>query len=361
MKTTALTAEDIFEQHGLDENGRDLNALKDEYYPGDETRHRDHFGRQQAALAPDDDDREVSRDSVEDMREAAKRDEERAKVLLAQGKRERAKEALKQAHELRELADDKAHNVLRTHELFSEAFSLAVEAGHWHIAQAHLIDAVKSDEADYALKVASVKALAEIATFAGDTGADFDGRWLAGLAGIPLRSAQDLIASARDIESGVAVILTGTEHGSRKAVRKLADMTPARRREAVAAVKQCLTRYLLENAIAKERKQRARNISISELRALAFIGCNNEEGWHKLTTLSIDEGNAWLAAAVDETLRKRVLSERTEERAKQTLSDLKSRLQRNATPTAPRRPKRPYRLEDTRLAPANNFHQERTK
>jgi hypothetical protein len=161
-----------------------------------------------------------------------------------------------------------------------------------------------------------------------------------------------LIASARDIESGVAVILMGTEHGSRKAVREFAEMTPVRRREAVAAVKQCLTRYLLANAIDKEKKQRSRNISLAELRALNLIGCNNEDGWNRLIVLSIEESNAWLAIAVDEALRKRVLSERTEERAKRTLTDLRSRLQRNAATTS----RRPKCFDDKCSAPASNSH-----
>lgn len=356
MKTTTLAADDILASEGYDKNGYPINAPKAECVEGAQTIYDlDRFVGGQL------DDREVSREPVEDIEQAAERSKALAAMYKSQGNYERAKEYKRDARELRQLAEFTARNTFRIHALFSEAFAHAVNGGHWHIAQAHLIDAVKSDEADYALKVASTKALAEIATFAGDTGAAFDGRWLADLAGIPLRSAQDLIASARDIESGVAVILVGTEHGTRKAVRELAEMTPARRREAVAAVKACLTKYILENAIEKERKQRTRNISPTELRALDVIGCNNEEGWKKLTTLSIDEGNAWLAAAVDEALKKRVLSERTEERAEQTLSDLKSRLQRNAAPKESRRSKRPYRLEGTRLAPANNFHQERTK
>jgi hypothetical protein len=326
MKTTApQTAEEFFASEGYDENGEPINAPKSEYAEGDQTIYDlDRFVGGQL------DDREVSGDSVEDIMQAAERTEALAAAYIAQG--ERAEEYKRDARELRQLAEFTARNTFRIHALFSEAFAHAVSGGHWHIAQAHLIDAVKSDEADYALKVASTKALAEIATFAGDTGSDFDGRWLAELAGIPLRTGQDLVASARDIESGVAVILVGTEHSGRKAFLEIVEMTPARRREVVTAVKRCLTRYLLENAIEKERKQRARNISLAELRALALIGCNDEDGWQKLTTLSVDEGNEWLAAAVDEALRKRVLSERTEERASQTLSELKKRLHRNAAP-----------------------------
>lgn len=329
MKTTTPTAEEFFASHGFDAKGNPINAPKAER---DETIYDlDRFIGAQL------EDHEVSRDCAEDIEQAAERSETLAATYKAQGKLDRVKEYEQDARELRQLAAFTARNTFRIHALFSEAFAHAVNGGNWHIAQAHLIDAIKSDEADFALKVASTRALAEIATFAGDTGSDFDGRWLSELAGIPPTTARDLITAAHAVESGVAVILTGTEHGGRKAFLEIAEMTPARRREVVTAVKTCLTRYLLENAVEKERKKRTRNLSPTELRALDLIGCNNEDGWHKLTTLSIDEGNEWLAAAVDEALRKRVLSERTEARASQTLSDLKKRLHRNVPRGAPSR------------------------
>jgi hypothetical protein len=343
MKTTTPTAEEFFASHGFDANANPINAPKAERVEGETIYDLDRFTSGQL------DDHEVSRDCVEDIEQAAERAETLAATYIALGKIDRVREYEQDARELRQLAAFTARNTFRVHALFSEAFAHAVNGGNWHIAQAHLIDAIRSDEADFALKVASTRALAEIATFAGDTGSDFDGRWLSELAGIPPTTARDLITAAHAVESGVAVILTGTEHGGRKAFLEIVEMTPARRRAVVTAVKTCLTRYLLENAIEKERKQRARNISIAELNALTLIGCNNPEGWHKLTTLGIDEGTEWLAAAVDEALRKRVLSERTEARAAQTLSDLKKRLHRNATPRqSPRRN-------------ANSRHQECTK
>jgi len=326
MKTTTPTAEEFFASHGFDANANPINAPKADHVEGETIYDLDRFTSGQL------DDRELSRDCVEDIEQAAARTEALAATYKAQGKPDRVKEYEQDSRELRQLAAFTARNTFRIHALFSEAFAHAVNGGNWHIAQAHLIDAIKSDEADFALKVASTRALAEIATFAGDTGSDFDGRWLSELTGIPSSTARELIAAAHAVESGVAVILTGTEHGGRKAFLEIVEMTPARRRAVVTAVKTCLTRYLLENAIEKERKQRSRNISIAELNALTLIGCNNPDGWHKLTTLGIDEGNEWLVAAVDEALRKRVLSERTEARASQTLSDLRKRLHRNAAP-----------------------------
>lgn len=352
MKTTTPTAEEFFASHGFDAKGNPINAPKAER---DETIYDlDRFVGAQL------EDREISHDCVADIEQALAHTEARLANVKAQRRpghvnaheyEDLVKEHEYEEHakELRQLAAFTARNTFRIHTLFSEAFAHAVNGGNWHIAQAHLIDAIKSDEADFALKIASTRALAEIATFAGDTGVDFDGRWLSDLADIPSSTARELITAAHAVESGVAVILTGTEHGGRKAFLEIVDMTPARRRAVVTAVKTCLTRYLLENAIERERKQRARNISIAELNALTLIGCNNPDGWHKLTTLSIDAGNEWLAAAVDEALRKRVLSERTELRATQTLSDLKKRLHRNATPR-----------QSTRRN-VNSSHQECTK
>ena len=325
----------ILEEAGFDEHGRSLNEPADDAFEGDATRYRDYFGRGNSL----DEDATFSQNAAEldDIKQAAQRDEDLAKALLESNANERprnalerAEEADRHARELRQLAAATARQVLRTHELFSEAFTHAVNGGHWNVAQAHLLDAIKSADADHALKVACVKALAEIVSFVpGDNGSPFDGPWLAELAGIPLRSAQDLIASAHALESGIAAILVGTEYGSRKALRELAEMTPARRRAAVKAVRQYLTTYLLEHAAKKEKRQRSRNFSITELRSLALAGLNNEEGWSRLLSLDTDGGNAWLADEVDKALRQRTLSERTEARGKQTLTALKSRIRRN--------------------------------
>jgi hypothetical protein len=90
------------------------------------------------------DDREVSRDCVEDIEQALARTEARAAEYTAQGRPDHVREYEGQAHELRKLAEFTARNVFRIYALFSEAFAHAVNGGHWHIAQAHLIDAIKA-------------------------------------------------------------------------------------------------------------------------------------------------------------------------------------------------------------------------
>lgn len=318
----------FLEAHGCDENGRRLGAAGK---ADSDTACFEYFEAQQ-----NDEEKVVARlkaNAVEldDIRRAAQRDEERAKTLRASGAHERADEAERHAFELRQLAATTARHVLRVHEIFGEAFAHAFNSERWHVARAHLVDAIKSADADYALKVSCAKALAEVAAFTGDDGgSSFDGAWLSKAAGIPLRTAQDLTASARALDSGVAAILTGTEHGSREAVRKLIDMTPARRRDAIHAVRACVTSYLLKHAIGKEKARRTRNVSITELRALTLIGCNNEDGWKRLISLDNEAGNTWLAGELDAALARRALSERSEATGRETLTALRTRIRKNS-------------------------------
>lgn len=313
---------------GYDQNGRDPNAIAVAVADDDAMQCRDYFD------PPGDDDLDdrIRQNALEvdDIRRAAKRDEERSNRFRENGENERADEALRHAHELRQLAASTVRQVFRVHDLFSEAFTHAVNGGHWHVAQAHLIDAIRSSDADYALKVACAKALSEIVTFLpGDNGAAFDCHWLAELAGIPIRTAQDLVASARSLGSGVATILTGTEHGSRKAVREFIEMTPARQRELLKMFRSHVTRFVLEHEIKSEKRRRSRSLSITELRALTLIHLNNEEGWGLVLSLDTHAANAWLAAEMDKAIKQRVLSEESEQRGRDTLASFNSRLKRN--------------------------------
>ena len=320
----------FLEANGCDDHGRKLDERKSD----DEATCLDYFGVRQGHFIDEDavaDRLKTNVVELDDIRQAAQRDEERAKALRASGAHERADEAERHAFELRQLAATTARHVLRMHEIFGEAFAHAVDGGHWHIARAHLVDAIRSADADYALKVSCAKALAEVATFTGDDGGtSFDGAWLSKIAGVPLRTAQDLIASARALDCGVAAILTGTEHGSREAVRKLVDMTPGRRRDAINAVRAYVTSYLLKHAIGKEKARRSRNVSITELRALTLIGCNNEDGWKRLISLDNEAGNIWLAGELDAALARRSLSERSEATGKETLTALRARIRKNS-------------------------------
>ncbi|CCD99986.1 hypothetical protein [Bradyrhizobium sp. STM 3809] len=300
----AADADAILAAGGSDENGRLRDEPKDEYYPGDEVRHRDFFGRSADTLAPDDEEREVFNgygESTETINQVAASTEALAAKLSAEGKIERAAEEARNARELRELAKRRlARKVLNTHAIFDGKLSDAVLYGDWPGTWALLISVIRDNEADHALRVAGVKAAIEIAPLAGaDTGEDFDAAWIAKAADIPLRTAQDLMKSANSLESGLATLLVGTEHGGRKAVRQLGAMTPAKRRKAVDALKEHLTLHMLEFAGKREKSKHARSICLSELKVLSRLGLNNPEGWAALTEQSAKAGKAWLAAALD--------------------------------------------------------------
>ena len=347
--TKRVDPDELLTIAGFDKNGRSLAETESEEFEGDPTRHLDYFERrtdpvtreQNAAREHEyfeerDADQIANAIEIDDIRQAAERDEARARALRAKGDHERAKEAERDARELRQLVAVTARRILQVHELFSAAFFHAVEGEHWVVAQAHLIDAIKSNEADYALKISCAKALSEIAHYLpGDTG-EFDGKWLTALTGIPLRTAQDYIAGARSLESGVAAIITGTDYGDRAGVRNLVAMTPAKRYEVVHGyISNYLTKYLVTHSITKEKRRRSRNFSITEMRALSVIGLNNEEGWAALLACDSEAGTAWLAAALDAKLRKddrnqRALSEATVSRGNHALTELNTRIRRNA-------------------------------
>lgn len=302
-KTTALTAERILASEGYDKNGFPIDAPKDT----DATIYNlERFiSGQQSALALDDDERDEISNAInadDDIAQIAEREAMRAAALRSNGQHERADEAMQHAVELRALATKSVvRKTLKTDAITgSDEFANAVLRGDFQTAREHLIAAVKSEDGDHALKAACVRALIEIAPLVGDdTGEDFNGAWLEKLADIPLRTAQDLIQSANALESGLATLLIGTEHGGRKAFRKIAAMTPARRREAMASLKQCLTLHLIEFAGKREKSKHSRSICKSELKVLSRVGFNNEEGWDILTELSAKDGKKWLAAMLD--------------------------------------------------------------
>jgi hypothetical protein len=303
MYDNSLTVEQNLARAHCDKNGQPFNAPKDEYYPGDEVRFRDHFGKHLDTLALDDDAREeISNaiDEADDVAQIAEREAVRAAALQAEGQHERAEEALRHAHVLRALAKKSViREAIKTHD-YRDKFANAIEWGDLPAGNGHLLAALKDAKSDHAMQAACAKALIEIAPFVGtDTGEDFNGAWLAKLADLPLRTAQDLIESANALESGFETLLIGTEHGTRKAFRKISAMSSTRRREAMTALKECLTLHLLEFAARREKATRTRSISLSELKALSAIGLNNPEGWAALTELNVKDGKRWLATALD--------------------------------------------------------------
>lgn len=262
-----------------------------------------HTGQPEEIVPAPDDDTEA-RDDIEGVRHALEVAMANVKAHPADGDSVRLlaleRDAFEIHRELRALVAESTRKKLNVHELYSGKFADAVKWANWADAFAHLRAGIRDDKADHALKVACVKAAIEIASLCGtDDGTDFDARWLAKIADIPLRTAQDLLTSAHALESGIAALLVGTEHGGRKGMRALAAMTPARRRKAVEALREHLTLHLLEFAAKREKARRTRSISLSELDALTAIGMNDRTGWAALTEQSVKDGKRWLATALD--------------------------------------------------------------
>jgi hypothetical protein len=300
-----LTAKFLADR-GIDETGNPINAPKivgEEFE--DETIYEveRHTGQPEEIVAAPDDDFEA-RDDIVGVKHALEVAIANVKAHPADGdnilKLALEREAFEIHRELRALVAESTRKKLDVHAIYRGKLADAVKWGNWAEAFAHLRAGIRDNNADHALKVACVKAAIEIASLCGaDDGTDFDGGWLAKIADIPLRTAQDLLTSAHALESGIASMLVGTEDGGRKGVRALAAMTPARRRKAVEALREHLTLHLLEFAAKREKARRTRSVSLSELDALTAIGMNDRTGWTALTRLSVSDGKKWLAATLD--------------------------------------------------------------
>src|SRR5258707_3164824 len=119
---------------------------------------------------------------------------------------------------------DAAREALKVRDLSSNrAFRAAILKGDTRTAQHLMLDVIRDAEAPYALRVACITATVEIAP---DDGSDYNGEWLAKIADIPLRNAQDLISSSRSLIAGLASELVGTEDETRKGVREIGAMSP---------------------------------------------------------------------------------------------------------------------------------------
>jgi hypothetical protein len=260
-------------------------------------------GQTEVTVAAPDDDTEAP-DDIEGVQHALAVAVANVKAHPADGdnilKLALEQEAFEIHRELKALMADSTRKKLDVHAIYSGGLATDMLRGDFRAAHARLCALVKDDNADAALKISGVKSIIEIAPLSGaDNGEDFDGAWLAKAVGIPLRTAQDLIAMARSLESGIASMLVGIEEGGRKGVRALAKLTPAQRRKAVEALREHLTLHLLEFAAKREKARRTRSISLSELDALDAIRLNNREGRRALTDLSVKDGKRWLAAAMD--------------------------------------------------------------
>ncbi|UGY14898.1 hypothetical protein HAP48_0041245 [Bradyrhizobium septentrionale] len=263
---------------------------------------------------------------INDTRQAANSERKRARELLASGDRAGADYAHAFARELNAQANSNLRRVLRNGRLFSERFARAAEEARWAEVAADLAAAVRSPDADHALKVACTQCLREIApAFLGDAASEFDSRWLAKRAEIPLRTAQELVSDANRLEGCIAALMIDTEFGSRKALQALADETPLKQREIANSVRAYLPRYLVQHGIVSEKRKRKGSISVAELRALTFIGRNEEAGWTYLTALpSAAERTEWLGRQIEFRERQLEIDQRRSERTNGIIRQIKA-------------------------------------
>lgn len=272
---------------------------------------------------------EPSSDSISDMEAAAAREFERAQRLIAGEQKDyfEYQSAIARGKELQALARNTQRQVIQNHNLFGNRFEAALARNDIESAEAQLIEALGSEHADYALQVACVRALIELQSLYPDQDSEspFDGKWLAARAGLQSWTAQRLVNDARRVESGVAALLTGTPWGKRKELRDLLDAAPSRQREIVKAVGACVTKYVLEHEIKMQAKRR-RKLSLTELNVLDFIGLNVGAIREALAEMEIGKAIDWLAAKLDDFVKRMEVSKRRERRTAEQIKTMQSEL-----------------------------------
>ncbi|MGY4570808.1 hypothetical protein [Bradyrhizobium sp. USDA 3256] len=275
----------------------------------------------------DDIDARLDRQAFEinDTRRAANSERKRARELLASGNAAEAEYAHAFARELNAQANSNLRRVLRNGRLFSERFARAAEECRWSEVADDLAAAIKSPDADHALKVACTQCLREIApAFLSDNASAFDSHWLTKRVGVPLRTAQELLSDANRLEGCIAALMIDTEFGSRKALQAIAEENPSKQREIANGVRAYLPQYLLQHGIAVEKRKRKGSISVTELKALAFIGRNEETGWAYLTALPTVERTEWLGRQIEFRERQLEVDQRRSERTNGIIRQIKA-------------------------------------
>jgi hypothetical protein len=147
-----------------------------------------------------------------------------ARTLFAEGDNAGAASAFSQARELMALAMSTRNHVCRNIALFGGQLTAALSRGDAKAAEALLVDAITADCSDYARKVACVRALAEIQALpprVENPRQPFGATWLVDRCGLSPKAAQRLAKDAREIESGIAALLIGTEYGGRAELQRL--------------------------------------------------------------------------------------------------------------------------------------------
>jgi hypothetical protein len=166
-----------------------------------------------------------------------------------------------------------------------------------------LIDTVRNKEASYALRVACIGALRQIAPYADtDDGGELNDAWLSRITGIARSCCKELFDAWLALGTDIAELLIGTEHGEgRGDVRAFIRENGERLDTAAEALKQYHTFAMIEHAGKFEKTARERKISLSDLDVLDSVGMNNREGREQLAAMPLKLKQVWLADMLNQT------------------------------------------------------------
>jgi hypothetical protein len=308
--TEPQTAEQFLAAHGCNtRTAAKLDAPKDEAFAGDEFRHRDHFGKHLDTLALDDDEREeIGNEIDDDAARIAEREAVRAAALRSNGQHERAREAREHAEHLTALHKltkrNPARETLKVRDLASnrEFTDAVIMMRDFHKANDMMRDVVRDTGAPYALRIACIGTMIQIAKYVGtDDGGDRDDAWLSRVTGIARSTCKDLLNSQRAVGTDIAMLLLGTASEDRKGVREWGAMLPERQSAAVEGLKRYHTAAMIAHAEECEEVARVRKIGLSEANVLDAVGMNNREGREQLVKMPVKKGQLWLATMLDAT------------------------------------------------------------
>jgi hypothetical protein len=241
---------------------------------------------------------------TETLNRVASDTEARALAFHAEGDIERAAEEAKHTVALRTIMKrNKARETLRVRDLSSNReFTDAVLRHDLHKANAMMLAVVRDTEAPYALRLACIGAMIQIAPLVGnDDGGNFNDAWLSRTTGIPRSTCKELVDAQRAVGTDLAMLLLGTASEDRQGCREWGAMLPERQCAAVEGLKQYHTAAMIEHAGECEDVARTRKISLSEADVLDAAGMNSREGREQLVKMPVKKGQLWLAKMLDET------------------------------------------------------------
>jgi hypothetical protein len=249
---------------------------------------------------------------------------------------------------------NKTRETLRVRDLASNReFTDAVMMGDFHKANEMMRDVVRDTGAPYALRVACIGAMIQIAKYVGtDDGGKFNDAWLSRTTGIARSTCKELIDAQRAVGTDLAMLLLGTASEDRKGVREWGAMLPDRQSIAVEGLKQFHTAQMIAHAGECEDVVRARKISLSEADVLDAVGMNNREGREQLVKMPVKAGQLWLASMLDETNEAATRTGGIVATGKSAADSEKSKLVKPLSPAVPTK-----RLLTQRQLNANNVYE----